>query len=147
MFKTKLINLFKPVALPCSASAALLVLRLITGVAFMIHGWGKIQTPFSWMPPEAPIPAFLQFLAALSEFGGGLALILGLLTPLASFGIFCTMSFAVNMHMVVMKHPFVSTAPGGMSYEPALVYWGISLLLLLTGAGKFSLDRKIFGER
>lgn len=147
MLKTKLINLFKPITLPCSASAALLALRLIAGIAFMIHGWGKIQHPFSWMPPEAPVPAFLQFLAAISEFGGGIAWVLGLLTPLASLGIFCTMSFAVNMHMVVMKHPFVSSVPGGMSYEPALVYWGIALVLLLLGAGKFSLDKIIFGER
>ncbi len=69
-----------------------LLLRLFAGSALMMHGWGKIQAPFNWMDkmPNHP-PAILQALAALSEFGGGLALILGLLTPLACLGIACTM--------------------------------------------------------
>src|ERR1044071_3379761 len=61
----------------------LLLIRLVVGSAFMLHGWGKIQHPFSWMGPESPVPGFFQLLAAISEFGGGLAWILGLLTPLA----------------------------------------------------------------
>jgi len=74
-------RLFQPVLYPVPASAALLFLRLIAGTAFMFHGWGKIQHPLNWMGPEAPVPGVLQFLAAFSEFGGGLAWILGLLTP------------------------------------------------------------------
>lgn len=36
---------------------------------------------------------------------------------------------------------------GGMSYEPALVYFGIAILFLALAPGRFSLDKKIFGER
>jgi len=138
----------EPAPHPASASAALLLVRLIAGSAFVIHGWGKIQTPFSWMPPEAPvhIPGFFQFLASLSEFGGGIAWILGLLTPIASFGIGFTMTVAVHMHLIVRHDPFVNLT-GGLSYEPALVYWGIAILMLALGPGKFSLDAKVFGER
>jgi len=50
-----------------------------------------------WMGPEAPIPAFLQALAALAEFGGGMALIVGLLTRLASLGIATNMIVALGM--------------------------------------------------
>jgi putative oxidoreductase len=129
-------------------SAALLLLRLIMGIAFIYHGWGKIQSPFAWVPPQAPIsiPAFFQFSAALSEFGGGIALVLGFLTPIASLGLGCTMAVAVYFHSIVMKDPFV-TMTVGPSYEPALVYLGISILFLALGPGKFSLDNKIFGER
>jgi putative oxidoreductase len=49
-----------PAQLSC-ASTALLVLRLIAGVAFMYHGWGKIQSPMTWMGPESAVPGFLQF--------------------------------------------------------------------------------------
>jgi putative oxidoreductase len=129
------------------ASTALLVLRLIAGIAFIFHGWGKIQQPFGWMGPEAPVPGFFQFLAALSEFGGGIAWVLGFLTPVASVGIGITMAVAVCMHMFVMKDPFVATAAGSGSYEPALLYLGISILFLILGPGKFSLDAKVFGER
>ena len=136
-------------AQPVFASTALLALRLIAGIAFTMHGWGKIQHPFNWMPAEAPvhIPGIFQFLAAFSEFGGGIAWVLGLLTPLASLGIACTMTVAVYMHMIVFKDPFVSNAPGAGSYEPALVYLGVALLILAAGPGKFSLDAKLFGER
>ncbi|PWB78822.1 MAG: DoxX family protein, partial [Holophagae bacterium] len=71
---------------------ALLLVRVVAGFAFMLHGWGKIQNAFGWMGPDAFAPGIFQALAALSEFGGGLAWILGLLTPLASLGIACTMA-------------------------------------------------------
>jgi putative oxidoreductase len=133
-----------PTAPGARESAALLVIRLIAGLAFMFHGWGKIQAPFSWMGPDAPMPGFLLALAALSEFGGGIAWILGLLTPLASFGLLCTMAVAVWTH-ASRGDPFVAAGPGGASYELAAVYFGISLLLLLVGAGRHSMDRKLFG--
>ncbi len=130
---------------PKCASTALFIVRLIAGVAFALHGWGKIQAPFGWMGPEAPIPGILQALAAISEFGGGIAWIVGLLTPLASLGIFFTMSFAVFTHAVQRGDPFVGQ--GGPSYELALVYWGIAVLLMVVGPGKYSLDSKVFGEK
>ncbi len=148
MIKTNLKRYLQPVPHPTFASAALLLLRLIMGTAFIYHGWGKIQNPFAWVPPQSPvsIPIFFQFIAALSEFGGGIALILGFLTPIASLGLGCTMAVAVYLHSIVMKDPFVNMT-GGSSYEPALVYLGISLLFLGLGPGKLSLDNKIFGKR
>jgi putative oxidoreductase len=128
------------------AALGLLIIRVITGVALMYHGWGKIQKPFSWMPPDAPVPGFLQALAALSEFGGGLALVIGLLTPIAAFGIACTMAFAVFAVHVKSGDPFVATS-GGPSYELAAVYLGIALLVILAGPGKYSLDAMLFGKK
>ena len=127
-------------------STALFILRLIVGVAFVLHGSGKMANPFGWMPPSSPVPAPLQFLAAFSEFGGGIALILGLLTRLGSLGLFFTMLVAAAMHAFVLHDPFVNMT-GGSSFEPALGYLGISILFLILGPGKFSLDQKIFGEK
>ncbi len=128
------------------ADVALLLLRFVAGLAFMMHGWTKIQNPFGWMGPEAPVPGFLQGLAALAEFGGGLAWILGLLTPLASLGIACTMAVAFSLHAIVNGDPFVSMT-GGPSYELAAIFLCIALLLLAMGPGRFSLDRGFFGLR
>ena len=130
---------------PTFADLGLLLLRFVAGLAFMLHGWGKIQNPFGWMGPDAFAPGFLQALAALSEFGGGLAWIIGLLTPLASLGIACTMAVAVYMHAIMNGDPFVSV--GGPAYELAALYFCISVLLIATGPGRFSLDRPIFGRR
>jgi putative oxidoreductase len=119
-------------------AGALLALRLVAGAAFVLHGWPKIQHPFEWMGPGAPFPGVLQALAAAAEFGGGIAWILGLLTPLASLGLFCTMAVAAWTH-ASRGDPFVPSGPGP-SYEPALVYVAISLVLLLVGPGQYSLD-------
>lgn len=125
---------------------ALLLLRLVVGLAFMLHGWGKILNPFGWMGPEGFAPGFLQALAALSEFGGGLALILGLLTPLACLGIGATMAVAFSTHAFMRGDPFVSMT-GGPASELAAVYFCIAMLLLALGPGRFSLDRVFFGKR
>lgn len=126
-------------------SAALLLLRLVVGVAMMYHGSGKIQNPFGWMGPEGP-PAILQGLAALSEFGGGLALILGLLTPLAMLGLACTMAVATHFHAIIKGDPFVNLT-GGSSFELALVFFTVAVMFIVVGPGKFSLDKIIFGEK
>lgn len=128
------------------AAVGLLVLRLVGGVALMFHGWSKIQNPFGWMGPGAPVPGFFQALAALAEFGGGLAWILGLLTPIASFGLVVNMLVAALMFHVAHGDPFVSST-GGRSYEPALGYFADALLLLLAGPGTLSLDARLFRKR
>jgi len=125
---------------------ALLLIRVAAGLAFMLHGWGKIQNPFGWMGPDAFAPGVFQALAALSEFGGGLAWILGLLTPLASLGIACTMGVAFSLHAIVRGDPFVSMT-GGPSSELAAVFFCIALLLIAIGPGRLSLDRRLFGPR
>lgn len=139
-------SFFQTYSFSAFASLTLLILRIIVGIAFMHHGWMKIQSPFTWMGPEAPVPAFLQFLAALSEFGGGLALIIGLLTPLAMFGLACTMAVATHMHAIIRKDPFVMTGQGG-AYELPLVYLGIALVFMALGPGRYSLDALIFGKK
>jgi putative oxidoreductase len=131
---------------PVAGDVALLVMRVVVGLAFMIHGFGKIQNPLSWMGPDSTVPRLFQALAAISEFGGGLAWILGLLTPLASLGILCTMAVASHLLAITRGEPFVSRS-GGSSYELAVVYLAVSLVLLALGPGGFSLDRKLFGRR
>jgi putative oxidoreductase len=142
-----MIKLFRPTALSGATSTGLLILRVVAGLAFMFHGWGKIQNPTGWMGPNANIPGVFQALAAISEFGGGLAWILGALTPLASFGLACTMVVATYMHAFVLKDPFVAKGPGSGSYELASVYLCVAVLFLLAGPGRFSADYCLFRDK
>jgi putative oxidoreductase len=142
-----MINLFRPTAQSAGASTGLLVLRFVAGLAFVFHGWGKIQNPTGWMGPNANIPGVFQALAAVSEFVGGLAWMLGVLMPLASFGLACTMAVAAYMHAFILKDPFVAAGPGKGSYELAAVYLCIAVLFLLAGPGRFSVDQLLFREK
>lgn len=140
----KFLQTLFPVPVGGAGAIGLLLVRLVMGSAMMFHGWDKIQAPFSWMGPGAPVPGFLQALAALSEFGGGAALVLGFLVPLASLGLTCTMAFATFLVHMKAGHPFVGK--GGPSYELAAVYLVLSLLFLLLGPGRLSLDAAVFGR-
>lgn len=131
---------------PTFAHLALLLLRVVVGSAFAMHGWKKIQDPFGWMGPDGFAPGFFQALAALSEFGGGLAWVIGLLTPLAGLGIACTMAVAFWHHAVTRGDPFVSMT-GGPSFELAAVFFCIAVVLIAMGPGRFSLDRLLFGPQ
>jgi putative oxidoreductase len=124
-------------------STGLFLLRLVMGAAFVIHGWSKIQNPLGWMGPGAAMPGALQALAALAEFGGGMALISGLLTRIASLGIGTVMVVALATVHLKLGQPFVSKS-GGPSYELPAVYLACAMLFLLLGPGHISLDALLF---
>jgi putative oxidoreductase len=128
------------------SSLGLLVLRVVVGAALMFHGWPKIQNPMGWMGAEAPVPGFLQACAAVAEFVGGGALIVGLLTRLFAFMLVINMAVAAGMVHISQGDPFVGK-PGERSWELAAVYFACALLLLLAGPGRLSLDALIFGRR
>lgn len=138
---------FFPTFISGWGAATLLVVRVVMGVAFILHGWPKIQNPTGWMNAMAgqSMPPFIQVVAALTEFGGGIAILLGLFTPLAAVGIACQMLVALLLVHVPMGHPFVATA-GGPSYELPLLYLALAILLMGLGPGRWSLDALLFGR-
>src|SRR5260370_34993875 len=84
---------------------ALFVLRAVAGSAFVLHGSTKIRDPFHWMdhiPNVEPAPGVFQALAAVAEFGGGFALILGLFTPIAAMGM--AANLIVPLDIVQLPH-------------------------------------------
>jgi putative oxidoreductase len=133
--------------LPGAASVGLLVLRLVVGAALIIHGWGKIQAPTTWMNgfPNPP-PPYLQAASAVAEFGGGISLIVGFLTPLFALLIACNMATAAAMVHIPHGDPFVNPK-GGPSFELAAVYFAAGVCVLLVGPGQISLDYCLFGRR
>src|SRR5712675_198425 len=88
------------------------------------------------------IPAPFAVLAIAAEFFGGVGLIFGLLTRVASFGIFCNMLVAVAM----IHHQFGffinwTGAQKGEGYEYHLLILAAAALLMIRGAGAASVDR------
>ncbi len=131
---------------PIELDVLILLMRIVVGITFITTGWGKIQDPFHWMGNNSSLPGILQALAAVSEFGGGIAIILGIITRLAAFGISCTMLVAVCVVRFVYGAPFIDMQ-GGAGYVLPCVLLLIALFLLINGPGRFSIDRILFGER
>ncbi|MFS0783936.1 DoxX family protein [Bacillus sp. 1P06AnD] len=127
----------------------LLVIRLVIGLLFMGHGAQKLFGSFGghgiegsagWFESIGVKPGVpMAVMAGLSEFGGGLLLAIGLLTPLASLLIVITMVMAIMK--VHGANGLWSTQNG---YELNLVYMAAVIGIALTGPGKFAVDAFIF---
>lgn len=125
----------------------LLVLRIVTGIALVIHGYpkakgGRVQAG-QWMKSMG-VPPFTADLATVLEFLGGIFLIIGLLTPVV--GLFFVIQFGAIILMKVSKMhaKFISTEQGKPTYEIDVLYLLLALVFLVLGAGPYSLDH-IFG--
>ncbi len=134
-------QIFSPNApLSPKASIAMLAFRIVVGAAFIFHGMPKIMAPFTWMTDMMgmDIPNVMQAIAAVAEFGGGLALLFGFLTPLAAFGILVTMVGALFMVHFPQGHVFISMAQP--SFELPLMYAISAFLVMMVGPGTYSID-------
>jgi putative oxidoreductase len=123
-------------------SLGLLVLRLVVGTAFILHGLPKIQNPMHWMGDK--VSPVLQVASAIAEFGGGIALIIGFLTPIAAGALVINMIFALALVHLPKGDKFVN--PGGGSFELPLVYLVLMIGLIATGPGRYSLDSLLWGS-
>lgn len=126
--------------LPRSPDLALLMLRLWLGGAMIaLHGWGKLNNLLSGSSrfPDlfglGSLPTLA--LAVVAEVAGSLLLILGLWTRPAALALGVTMAVAF-----FLAHDGKLTGQG--NGELAFIYLAGYVVLLLTGAGKFSVDKK-----
>lgn len=117
---------------------ALLVLRLVFGLAFILHGLPKVHDPAAFAD-KLPVPTWLGILAAWNEPVAGGLLLLGLLTPLASLLVLAQMAGAFLLVHLPHHDPFVNPA-GGASFESATLYAAVGLAVFLAGPGAYSLD-------
>ena len=122
----------------------LLVLRIGIGLMFILHGapklfggpekWGQIGGAMSSLGIGFA-PAFWGFMAAVSEFFGGICLIVGFVFRPA-----CIL-LTITMLVAAISHLSKGDGLGGASH--AIELGIVFLSLILIGAGKYSLDEKL----
>ncbi len=115
----------------------LLWLRVLTGFGIASHGFGKVFggtiSQFAEGVAEMgfPFAIFFAWMAALTEFFGGLLIASGLGTRIVAGFLFINMGVAA----------FIRHAPDPFGRkELALSYWAMAGAIILLGAGKWSLD-------
>ncbi len=123
-----------------------LVLRLVLGVIMAFHGYSKVIPHgalygFTGMVGHLGLPPWMGYLAAFTEFFGGILLIVGLLTRIAAFAV--AIDMAVAIVKVHLHHGLIGQ--GGFEYPLAL--FAGALMLVTTGAGLLGLDSLIGGGR
>ncbi len=122
----------------------LLIMRVGIGLIFIMHGYAKIMggsTQWLWLGSQMSFigiqvyPTFWGFLAACSEFFGGILLLLGLGTRFVVFFMACVMFVATIMH-------YTQGDPFG-TYAHPLALLIVFIGLLFAGSGKYSIDAMI----
>lgn len=124
---------------------ALLILRLVVGGLMIGHGAQKLFGLFGgpglvgltagFNAMGLRPAAFWARVAGLAEFGGGLSLALGLLTPLGGLGLVAAMTMAI---MLVHRSKGMWLSNGGSEYN--IVIGIVGLVFVITDPGAYSLD-------
>ena len=127
-------------------SLSLLLARFAVAYGFYepaMMKWGGIDNVSSWFGTMGiPFPTINAYMAASTEAAGVILLTLGFMTRFISIPLIVIMLVAI--FMVHLPHGFTA---GQNGFEIPLYYMLFLFIFLTNGAGKFSLDRMIFGEK
>jgi putative oxidoreductase len=125
----------------------MLLLRLALASVMIAHGWPKIHhagiVHHIQVVQSLGMPGWLAYASAAAEFGGGILVLIGLLTRYASLLVLVDMMVAI----VKVHWPYgLMGVPGKAGYEFPLVLATIALTLLLLGPGPIAADWLFGGE-
>ncbi|MCK4874616.1 MAG: DoxX family protein [Sulfurimonas sp.] len=135
---TQVTNLFKPLSL--------LFARLIVAYGFYtpaMNKWSDIEGVAEWFGSIGiPFPLLNTYMAATTEILGVVLLTFGLFTRAISLPLIVVMIVAI-----VTVHLPNGFSAGDNGFEIPLYYMLFLFIFVANGAGKFSLDRLIFGDK
>ncbi|MFC0298635.1 DoxX family protein [Geobacillus jurassicus] len=123
---------------------ALLILRVVLGVTFLIHGIAKFQMGLGnvagWFE-SIGVAGFFGYVVAFIELIGGMALILGLGTRIISALLAFVMFGAI--FTVKLSAGFLGNGQTA-GYELDVALLSVAVALCLSGSRLFALDNKLF---
>jgi len=133
---------------------SIMVLRIILGLVIFPHGAQKLLGWFggygftgtmNFFTQSMGIPYLFALLAIFAEFFGSIGLVVGLGTRIAALGIGVNMVAAALM-VHVQNGFFINWAgnQAGEGFEFQLLVIGMALALIISGGGKWSLDRLLY---
>jgi putative oxidoreductase len=116
-----------------------LVMRLVLGSIMVAHGYTKVIPAgslytFAHTVTRMHLPVWLGYVAAFTEFFGGMLLLVGLLTRIAAF------MTAIDMAVAIIKVHIHAGIMGQNSFAFPLSLFAIAWMLVFTGCGWLGLD-------
>ncbi|MDH2997580.1 hypothetical protein A1D22_07580 [Pasteurellaceae bacterium LFhippo2] len=125
--------------------AAFLLIRVVVGYMFLLHGTAKFfEFPVSMTGGNGSVELMSQMgFAAILEIVGGILFALGLFTRPVAFLLCGMMAYAYFIVHGAQGNIFQPMLNRG---ELAAMYSVLFLAFVFTGAEKLSLDQKIFGK-
>lgn len=130
----------------------LIFIRLALGTIFMAHGGQKLfgwaggagfEGTIQFFQSSWGIPMVLSILAMVTEFLGGLAVLLGCLTRVAALGLGTVMGAAIYkvhyVHGFFLNWSCAENIGHGLEFNVALL--AMSATLLFSGPGNLSVDK------
>jgi putative oxidoreductase len=125
----------------------LLVGRVLLGWLFLASSWGKLTNISGFInylaSLKVPSPGFWAWIGAPLEFLIGLALILGVATRYAALVCMVFLVVATALAHRYWEYPPAQVMAQYNNLLKNLALFGGALLLLVTGAGRFSIDRML----
>jgi len=131
-------------------SNAAAILRIVLGVILFPHGAQKLLGWFGgygfngtmgFLTGTAGLPWIIAFLVIAIEFFGSIALIFGFATRVVAVGIISLFTgIVLTSHYTNGFFMNWAGTQKGEGYEYHLLVIGIAIALLITGAGKWSID-------
>ena len=138
-----------------SDSVLPLILRVVLGLVIFAHGVQKLfgwfggygfEGTMSYFTEVVHLPWLIGFFVILMETIGALILVVGLATRLVASGV-TVLGIGITLAVHAKNGFFMnwSGTQNGEGYEFFLLWLAISTTLIISGAGKLSIDRKIAG--
>ena len=133
-----------------------LLTRVIVGVFFAISGWHKLFVPSrhdsmvaTLVTDKVPFIRFNEWFVPGVELAAGIALTVGLFTPLAALLLIaiCAVAGAVDgVPSIATKYHPIDKADwlDDLFYLPEVLYVAMLVVVIAAGPGHYSLDRLLF---
>lgn len=122
-------------------SIIILISRVFLAILFILAGWGKLTglegTAQDFGAIGLPMPSVTAVLVGLIEFVGGLAILIGFQTRIAAVVVAL---FTIGATLVA--HMDFAEGMNALMAQKNLAIAGGLLLLAVTGAGAYSVDRR-----
>jgi putative oxidoreductase len=134
-----------------TARYGLAILRIVLGIAMLIHGWSKLSggvdnvAVFFGDMLGIPAPGLMAWVVTIVELVGGILLVVGFLSQIVGILIALDLLGAILFAYLLRGAAFIEN--GQISWEREAVFAAAALCIALAGPGAWAVDDVVVENR